>query len=141
MSMAFEKVNSEEVDILKQYLQIKAEIDQVLEELVMWRTKAEKITREASSMPGNTNKSDRLQTAVDCICELEYTLIDKYIEQVQVRDKIERLVNRSPNPTHRCLLRYRYIEGQTWEAIGQKMNYSYQHVHRLHNKALEAIKM
>lgn len=43
-------------------------------------------------------------------------------------------------PISRVLLRYRYLDGKTWEEICEKLDYSWAQVHRLHTKALEQLK-
>ena len=39
------------------------------------------------------------------------------------------------------VLMYRYIKLMKWEDICMKMDYSLQHIHRIHKKALENFKM
>lgn len=53
-----------------------------------------------------------------------------YIEQV-----IEAL-----EPTERILMRLRYIDGLSWQAICNRINYSWQQTHRIHARALIKIK-
>ena len=48
---------------------------------------------------------------------------------------IERAVDALP-PTERLLLRLRYLQGMSWEAVCVEMSYSWRQVHRLHAKAL-----
>ena len=43
-------------------------------------------------------------------------------------------------PTFRALLRYKYIEGLTWEEVCVKMDYSWRQIHRLHSQALQELK-
>ena len=43
-------------------------------------------------------------------------------------------------PTARMLLRFRYIDGLPWEEVCVRMNYSWRQTHRMHSKALEALK-
>lgn len=44
------------------------------------------------------------------------------------------------NPTERTLMRLRYIEGLSWQAICGRINYSWQQTHRIHARALIKIK-
>lgn len=48
---------------------------------------------------------------------------------------IERAIDALP-PTERLLLRLRYLQGLSWEAVCVEMSYSWRQVHRLHAKAL-----
>lgn len=55
----------------------------------------------------------------------------------EISDKIERLENED----EKDVLLYRYIRRMKWEDICVKMNYSWQHVHRIHTSALNNFKM
>ena len=44
-------------------------------------------------------------------------------------------------PRERTLLRLYYINGLTWEQVCVAMSYSWMQVHRIHSKALEALKI
>ena len=44
------------------------------------------------------------------------------------------------NPTERTLMRLRYIEGLSWQAICTRISYSWQQTHRIHARALRQIK-
>lgn len=44
------------------------------------------------------------------------------------------------SPTERTLMRLRYIEGLSWQAICGRINYSWQQTHRIHSRALIKIK-
>ena len=43
-------------------------------------------------------------------------------------------------PTERNLMRLRYIEGLSWQAISQRIHYSWQQTHRIHKNALLKLK-
>lgn len=55
----------------------------------------------------------------------------------EIIDKIERM----DNEDEKDVLMYRYINLFKWEDICIKMNHSWQHVHRIHSRALENFKM
>lgn len=55
----------------------------------------------------------------------------------EISDKIERLEQED----EKDILTYRYIKLMKWEDISEKMLYSCQHVHRIHNKAIQNFKM
>lgn len=52
---------------------------------------------------------------------------------------IEHSIDDLPNANYALLLKYRYIDGCTWEEIAEQMNYSFRSVHYMHQKALEDI--
>lgn len=55
-------------------------------------------------------------------------------EQAAIEDMIEGL-----EPTARQLMRYRYIEGLTWEEVCVAIGYSWSRTHELHSKALDTL--
>lgn len=60
-------------------------------------------------------------------------------EMSSARERTERLINTVTNPVQREVLTRRYIIGQRWEDIAESMNYSRQHVTRLHGYALKTL--
>lgn len=56
-------------------------------------------------------------------------------EQLAIEEAIEAL-----EPTDRMLLRYRYLDGLTWEEVCYRMDYSWRQTHRRHGKALQKLK-
>ena len=110
-----------------------------MEELQRWKSRAEKITSSVSDMPKGGNQGDRLQLAVDRICELEERLNGKIDAAVKRRKEMEAAIITVEDRTLQLLLRYRYIDGMIWEQIALRLNYSYMHVCRLHGQALSQI--
>ena len=55
----------------------------------------------------------------------------------EISDKIERMENED----EKDVLMYRYIKLMKWEDICVKMEYSWQHIHRIHKRALKNFKM
>lgn len=64
---------------------------------------------------------------------------DKLAEIAQELQAIEKGIDTLP-PTERILLRLRYVHGRTWEEICVDMSYSWRQVHRIHAKALDALR-
>lgn len=52
---------------------------------------------------------------------------------------IERKIEALSNANYALLLKYRYLDGCTWEEVAEQMNYSFRSVHYMHNKALNDI--
>ncbi len=67
-------------------------------------------------------------------------LSQKLNECIDLRLQIEQAVNALNEPRERELMRRRYIEGQRWEQVAYEMNYSIDHIWRLHGRILEKIK-
>lgn len=130
--------NQDKIEWLKRYRVMDQEMKQLTEELERWRARATKITPTISGEQGSGG-SDRLQTSVDKICELEDNICRKIDSLTQMRGEIERAINSIPDSTLRQLMRYRYIDGRTFEEISVLMNYSWRWIHQLHSKALSQL--
>ena len=103
------------------------------------KTRIEKITSRVTGMPNA--KGDNLDNAPleesldrikeiekDCSKKLQELLIKKYL----VENKIEQL--EQPN---KSILYLRYIRGNTLNKISNEIGYSYDHICKLHGKALK----
>ena len=52
---------------------------------------------------------------------------------------MEEVIEKVDDVTCRTLLRHKYINGETFEAIAEKMCYDVRHVYRLHKKAINLV--
>lgn len=127
---------------LRNYQAIKRELEQLrmqLEELeaTMYSPKAQQLT----GMP--FSGSTRMGSALESMTVKHMELVERYrvkvaeltAEQLEIETAIESL-----DGTARTLMRFRYIEGLTWEEVCVKMSYSWRQTHRLHRKALEMLR-
>ena len=73
--------------------------------------------------------------------ELMRELYEQMEKKITIRLEISRKIEEMQDETESLLLRYRYIQGLKWEDIAVKMEYSWQHVHKIHGKALKHFEM
>lgn len=113
---------------------LKKEIDalQIIrdEEFARCMAVTSKSTVENISYSANPHKMDRL-------IELDSLLMVKLNELYKIEKEITEAIYKVEDSTLRTLLLYRYISSQTWEQIAVAMSYTYQHVCRLHGRALQ----
>lgn len=65
---------------------------------------------------------------------------DKMLKEMSsAREYVERIIASVPDKVQQEVLTRRYIIGQRWEEIAESMNYSRQHVTRLHGYALKIL--
>ena len=133
--------NEETKAWLRSYRYLQKEAERVEDELAFWRSKAEKMTRQMSGMPGSSGEGDRVSAAVEKIVELEEKLEKAHAEVLERREAIESAIDTLPNETYRLLLKLKYINNDTWEVIAEKMNKSSRHTRRIHNFALKELEM
>ena len=58
---------------------------------------------------------------------------------VELKHEIMGVIKAVPNVEYQTLLEKRYLCFITWEQIAVDMNYSMQHIHRMHSSALKEI--
>lgn len=133
--------NQEKKKWLLEYRRLEQNIERDMEELQRLESRAEKITSMVSDMPKGSQQGDSLQRSVEKICELKASLNQRIDAAVEKRKEIEAVIETLEDKTLQLLLRYRYIDGMTWEQIAVKMDYCWRQVVRLHGRALSKIKM
>ena len=127
--------NEEKKAILKQYIGLEKRIARLLDEKKKWKEKAEAISPVYSDMP-KAGGCDKIQNAVCQIVDLEQDINREIDAQVDLRRQIEAAVKQMDDEKLRDIVRYKYIDGMTWEQIAVKMNYDYRWTLRLHGRAL-----
>lgn len=134
---------------LKSYLTILERIDYL--EMEREELKQKMIGLNAQNLDGmpkapGFSRSDRIERIMDRINEIDGQIADELEALQYERKKLIEAVESVDDPTLRRLLQLRYLERDengtmnTWERICVKMNYSWAQIHRLHKKALTAVK-
>ena len=122
--------------LLHQYRDLQAERAQIVEQL---QRLTDPRTPTLTGMPrGNGGNGDPMAGIVSKRLALQ----DRYWEQLEklasaaaaIEDLIETL-----SPLERRLMRCRYIEGKSWEAVCIAINYSWRRTHELHAAALDKL--
>ena len=125
---------------LRNYKYIEKEREQLLHQLeeieaALYNPRIQRLTGMPSA-PSPDNAQENLA--------IKHTeLMDRYqakreelaAEQLAIEDAIEAL-----DPTARMLMRYRYLDGLTWEEVCVQMSYSWAQTHRIHGAALRKLK-
>lgn len=101
---------------------------------------ATRCTTTFSDMPRNPNRDgSRLEDCVIKIIELEEELKADINKLINLKKEIMEVIKAVPNVEYQTLLEKRYLCFITWEQISVDMNYSIQHIHRMHSAALKEI--
>ncbi len=133
--------NQEKKAYLGRYRDNEREIRRTEEEILRWESLSRKTTTTMGAAGGGSNGEDKLQAAVEKIVRWQNRLTLLLGERVRLREEIEVAIGTVEDERLRLLLRYRYIDGWTWERIAVELNYAYRNVTRLHGRALDEIKM
>lgn len=101
---------------------------------------AAKCTTTFSDMPRNPNRGhSRVEDCVIKIIDLEDSIKKDIEKLVDLKKEIMGVIKAVPNVEYQTLLEKRYLCFTTWEQIAVDMNYSMQHIHRMHSAALKEI--
>ena len=127
--------NEEKKAILKQYIGLEKRIARLLDEKKKWKEKAEAISPVYSDMP-KAGGCDKIQNAVCQIVDLEQDINREIDAQVDLRRRIEAAVKQMDDEKLRDIVRYKYIDGMTWERVSESMGLDERWVKRLHVRAI-----
>ena len=101
---------------------------------------ATRCTSTFSDMPRNPNHGgSKIENCVIKIIELEENIKKDIEKLVDLKSEIMSVIKAVPNVEYQTLLEKRYLCFITWEQIAVDMNYSMQHIHRMHSSALKEI--
>ena len=122
---------------LKSCLHKKQEADQL--EAVISRLEAEMYhpkTAKLDKIPGSSHDAG---SPTERLAIKHLDLLDRYHEKLNdLRDEVLRIEEaiEGLEPVERMLMRYRYIDGLTWEEVAVAISYSWMQMHRIHARAL-----
>lgn len=71
------------------------------------------------------------------IIELEGYITTQIDKLIDLKKEISASIENVSNVEEKVLLRYRYINCLTWEAIAEQMGYSLRQIYRIHGNALQ----
>lgn len=125
---------------LRSYLDLKneqAQLRQQLEaiEVALYSPKAQRLTGMPAAPSHGNPMEDMAARHLELMDRYRAKMLELAEEQLAIEKAIETL-----EPTSRMLLRFRYIDGLPWEEVCVRMNYSWRQTHRLHSRALDALK-
>lgn len=132
----------EKVKWLRGYRLAVLEAERLRGEIERWRSLAEKVTPTLSGLPADTSADgSRTETAVEQIAE-RCAALELALGVMAARcDATEKAIQSVPDERLRLLLRYRYIDGLTFERIAWKLGLTRQWVCELHNSAVNQIEI
>lgn len=129
---------------LQQYRQAVMRAEAAMDHLEELQSMATRITPNYGGEGGGSHQSgdEKLVDAVSKIIEAKSRVSDELEMLEATEHEIIETINSVQDNILKVLLYERYINCKTFEQIAVEMNYSYYHVvHRLHPKALKAVKM
>lgn len=131
--------NQEKKAKLNQYREAEAEAARLDLEITRLYSCAERATMVLKRTPGGGGDGRTLERAVEAIVDMADKLGAERLKAIRLRREIEDAIASVPDGQLRMLLRYRYVDGMTWERIAVNMNLDARWVRRLHGRALDAL--
>lgn len=98
------------------------------------RSRAEKMTTGYSNAPGGGN-SDRADVIAKLI-ETERKQEDAVERWRKALEKVQSLIDGLTDYNERAVLEHRYINCEDWDTISSQLNFSLQHLYRIHGRAI-----
>lgn len=131
--------NQEKKDYLIRYRDNEREIRRLQNEIQRWKDSAYITSVKYTGAGGGADGQDKLQVNVERLVRLQNRLTAQMRARIQLRDEIEDAIESVPDDRLQLLLRYRYIEGWTFEQIAVEMHYAFRHITRMHGQALDVL--
>lgn len=127
-------------EYLKQAFYLDKRINSKLEQVESLNALATKATTTLSDMPKDPNRgTSKLEDTIVKIVDLQEEINRDIDKLVDLKKEIVRTIKKIEDKELQVVLEKRYLCFETWEKIAVDMNYSIQHIFRLHSKALKNI--
>lgn len=126
-------------EFLMRGINLERRVDTIKDQIEHYKSLVNNCTVTYSDSPKSTASNYKLEECTQKIMDLQSELCEAMADLVDVTCEISRAIRRINNYDYQDLLVKRYVLGQSWEKIADDMNYSEQHIHRLHGEALKKI--
>lgn len=126
-------------EFLSRGINLERRVETITDQIEHYKSIVNKCTVTYSDSPKSTTSSYRLEDCTQKIMDLQSELCETMADLVDVTCDIARTISKVENYDYEDLLVKRYVLGEPWEKIAEEMNYSEQHIHRLHGEALKKI--
>lgn len=117
-------------------------INSKIQQVVTLNELATKCTSTLSDMPKSSNRGgSRMEDAIIKIVALEEEINSDIDQLVDLKREIMCVIQKVQNDEYKTLLEKRYLCRFSWEQIAVDLNYSIQHIYRMHDGALREIEV
>lgn len=129
-------------EYLGQAYRLDQRINSKLEQVDSLNELATKATSILTGMPKNPNKSKSIVAdTVVKIIDLQTEINNDIDRLVDLKREIVAMIKSVSNTEHQTLLELRYLCFKSWEQIAVDMGYNVRHVYRIHDEAVDKIKL
>lgn len=110
-----------------------------LSRLDLVRSRATRVTRILSDIPGSGQYADLLGETAAELADLEADLLRDYQQLLQRQKEIDAAIRRVPDERHRAVLEMRYLQQKSFPSIAILLSYDERQIYRMHQKGLRHI--
>ncbi len=128
-------------EYLGQAYRIEQRINSKIEQVASLRDLSLKVTATLSDMPKGSQNVHSKENIITKMIDLENEINADIDALVDLKKEILSVIKSVDRIEFQTLLEMRYLCYKSWEQIAIGMGYSLQHIFRLHNKALRAVKI
>lgn len=127
-------------EYLGQAYRLDQRINSKLEQVMSLRDLATKATSTLSDVaPSGTRNVHRMEDIIVKIVDLENEINRDIDNLVDLKREMVSVIKAVTDPELQTLLELRYLCFKSWEQIAVEMEYSIQHIFRLHDKSIKEI--
>ena len=127
-------------EYLGQAYRLDQRINSKLEQVMSLRDLATKATSTLSDVaPSGTRNVHRMEDIIVKIVDLENEINHDIDNLVDLKREMVSVIKAVTDPELQTLLELRYLCFKSWEQIAVEMEYSIQHIFRLHDKSIKEI--
>lgn len=101
------------------------------ERILRLRSRMESVTQSLSNTPVQSSRQDTLLNQLAILEEMENTLEEKRLDLYRLQKRALEEFERLSHPLG-IIMKLRYIDGLSWEAVALESHYSESHCYRLH---------
>ncbi len=125
-----------------QAYRIKQRINSKLAQVMCMRDLLGKATGTLSGAPkAATPNPHSMENTIAKMVDLENEITEDIDALVDLKAEIMRRIKRVENTEYQAILELRYLYFKRWEEIAVEMSFSLQHLYRLHEKAVNYVKI
>ena len=129
-------------EYLSQAFYVDGGINSKLEQLTALHALALKATSHLSRTPISGSKDvHQLEEVVCKILDLESEISKEMKKLLDLKKEIMRVIESVSNADYRILLEFRYLCFYSWEKIAAEMGYDRRYILKMHNRALNSVKI
>ena len=129
-------------EYLGQAYRLDQRINSKLEQIASLDELTTKCNLTLTGMPRNPDRgTSNMAEAVGKIIDLQTEINYDIQKLVDLKREMVRVIKAVDNTEYQTLLELRYLCFKTWEQIAVDLGYNVRHVYRLHDEAVESIKV